>query len=69
MNLGAVKGHKVTLTHPERGFDIHREAAMKYLDLNAVYTVQRVANSMLCTRVWLQECPLVEFNAIQFDNA
>lgn len=68
MNLAAVKGHKVALTHPEKGFDVHREAARTYLDLNVVYTVQRVANSMLYTRVWLQECPLIEFNAIQFDD-
>lgn len=69
MNLSALKGAKVKLTQPEKGFPIHLEAAREYLDLNQVYTIQRVVGSMLYTRVWLQECPLIEFNAIQFDDA
>jgi hypothetical protein len=69
VNVYAVKGAKVVCTHPERGFAIHQEAALKHLDLGHTYTVQRTVSSMLYTRVWLQEVPLVEFNAIQFDDA
>jgi len=69
VNVYAIKGTKVVCTHPERGFAIHQEAAMKFLDLGSTYTVQRTASSMLYTRVWLQEVPLVEFNTMQFDDA
>lgn len=69
MKLTAPKGHRVILSHPERGFDIHQEAAAKWLDLGVTYTVQRVMTSMLYTKVWLQEVPNVEFNTLQFEDA
>lgn len=65
-NLNA--GAQVRFAHFDRGFELQKEDAQKYLDPKEIYTIKRVAFSEMFTRVWLDQIPWIEFNAIQFED-
>jgi len=67
MNIYAVNGHKVRFLG-KNGYDYELEQAMKVLEVNKEYTVERTEVHDWSTTVYLIEVPNVGFNSVQFED-
>jgi hypothetical protein len=68
MKLDAVKGDRVQFVHTTAGLKCHSDLAHEYLQVDGVYTVERVEVRDFDSRVYLQEITDVGFNVVLFDD-
>lgn len=68
MNIYSLKGHKVICKKLHNGYDYHKENAIKYLQIDAIYTIEKTVINKYCTNVYLQEIPNIEFNSVFFED-
>lgn len=68
MNIYALKGHKVSCSDLDNGYEYQREIARGHLLLGEVYTVDKTEVGSSSTKVLLQEVPGVFFNSVFFDD-
>lgn len=70
MNIYSLNGHKVFCHTFNAGYHEDKEVAIKYLELNKIYTVKltRVFKSRCRTEVQLHEIPYVIFNSVFFKD-
>ena len=68
MNIYAKEGNKVIVTEEsaKNGYDSDTEKVKKYLQINGVYTVEKVEIHNWHTDVYLKEVPNIYFNSVNF---
>jgi len=68
MNIYALKGHKVSFTHPNGGWPFDQQLAKTHLLLDNKYTIEKTIVDSSSTDVFLEEFPNVRFNSVMFDD-
>lgn len=70
MNVFALKGHKIKVAERgfEAGYDLDKPQALKLLQEDKIYTVEKTDVSRSSSRVWLQEIPGKVFNTVHFED-
>ena len=68
MRADAVKGQKIIFKNPLSGHTLDQRTARKSLNIDGVYTVERIAEDKLGIKVFLCEVPNIPFGIALFDN-
>lgn len=68
MNIYALQGHKVKCVTQDGGYDYDKQQAMKYLEIDNMYTVDHTQVDSWSTTVFLQELPGIGFNSVFFED-
>ena len=68
MDILSGPGTKVVFENPQNGHPEDKELASKYLEVDGIYTVEKIKAKSWHSEVFLEEVQGIAFNTVLFEN-